>query len=33
MKENLRDASEKFEEKQENIRLKSVNSWEIPERL
>ena len=30
MKENLRNASEKLEEKQEKIRLNSVNSREIP---
>ena len=30
MKENVRSVSEKLEEKQENIRLNSVNSREIP---
>ena len=30
MKENVRNASEKLEEKQENMRLNSVNSREIP---
>ena len=33
MKENLRNVSEKLEEKQENIGLNSVNSREISERL
>ena len=30
MKENVRNVSEKLEEKQENMRLNSVNSREIP---
>ena len=30
MKENMRNVSEKLEEKQENMRLNSVNSREIP---
>ena len=30
MKENVRNLSEKLEEKQENIRLNSVNSRDIP---
>ena len=30
MKENVRNLSEKLEEKQENMRLNSVNSREIP---
>ena len=30
MKENVRKVSEKLEEKQENMRLNSVNSREIP---
>ena len=33
MKENLRNVNEKLDEKQENMRLNSVNSREIPERL
>ena len=30
MKENVRNMSEKLEEKQENIKLHNVNSREIP---
>ena len=30
MKENVKNVSEKLEEKQENMRLNSVNSREIP---
>ena len=30
MKENVRNMSEKLEEKQENVKLNSVNSREIP---
>ena len=30
MKENVRNVSEKLQEKQENMRLNSVNSREIP---
>ena len=30
MKENVRNVSEKLEEKQKNMRLNSVNLWEIP---
>ena len=30
MKENVRNVSEKLEEKQENMRLNSVNSKDIP---
>ena len=30
MKENVRNLSEKLEEKQENMRLNNVNSREIP---
>ena len=30
MKENVRNRSEKLEEKQENMRLNSMNSREIP---
>ena len=30
LKENVRNASEKLEEKQENMRLNSINSREIP---
>ena len=30
MKENVRNVSEKLEEKQENMKLNSVNSREIP---
>ena len=30
MKENVRNMSEKLEEKQENMRLNSANSREIP---
>ena len=33
MKENLRNVSEILEEKQENMRLNSVNSRRVPERL
>ena len=33
MKENVRNLSKKIEEKQENMRLNSVNSREISERL
>ena len=33
MKENLRNINDKFEEKQENMRLNSVNSTEILEKV